>query len=101
MAEVMTEAGQSQRWGRDVESITVDQHACRAYRNRPRSLAELLTDSLRWGERPFLVEGQRRCSASTASNGCSRSGRPNAWAPSPHSAMPGGATRKRLTQWIW
>ncbi len=65
MAEVMTEAGQSQRWGRDVESITVDQHACRAYRNRPRSLAELLTDSLRWGERPFLVEGQRRLSFET------------------------------------
>lgn len=60
MTEVMTGTGQSKRWGREVESILVDQHACRAYRDRPRSLAELLTDSLRWGERPFLVEGQRR-----------------------------------------
>ncbi len=65
MAEVMAQTGQTKRWGRDVESIVVDQHACRAYRHRPRSLAELLTDSLRWGERPFLVQGQRRLSFET------------------------------------
>ncbi|WP_245169549.1 class I adenylate-forming enzyme family protein [Burkholderia seminalis] len=65
MSEIMTVEGRSTRWGRDVESIVVDNHPCRAYRNRPRSLAELLTDSLRWGERPFVVEGQRRLTFET------------------------------------
>lgn len=62
MVEFLAESSHSKRWGRDVESVVVNQHACRAYRNRPRSLAELLTDSLRWQDRPFLVEGQRRFS---------------------------------------
>lgn len=60
MREVTSDAVASRRWGRDVETVSVNGHACRAYRNRPRSLAELLTDSLRWGERTFIVEGKRR-----------------------------------------
>ncbi|MDB5786333.1 class I adenylate-forming enzyme family protein [Caballeronia mineralivorans] len=60
MTEVLAETGQPKRWGRTVESVIVNQHACRAYSDRPRSLDELLTDSLRWKDRPFLVEGKRR-----------------------------------------
>lgn len=66
MLEGTSEIGESKkRWGRDVETVVVNGHPCRAYRNRPRSLAELLADSLRWGERPFIVEGQRRLSFET------------------------------------
>lgn len=65
MSEVTSDTPVSKRWGRDVETIVVDGHACRAYRHRPRSLAELLADSLRWGERTFIVEGQRRLSFET------------------------------------
>lgn len=62
MSQVSTEAGQTRRWGREVEWGPVARHTCRVYRNRPRSLAELLLDSLRWGNRTFLVEGSRRIS---------------------------------------
>src|ERR1700712_5925341 len=54
------QATQPIRWGRTVESVIVNHHPCRAYSHRPRSLDELLADSLRWSDRPFLVEGNRR-----------------------------------------
>ncbi len=52
----------AQRWGREVETVAVGSYRCKAYSQRPRCLAELLTDSLRWGERTFIVEGRRRLS---------------------------------------
>jgi long-chain acyl-CoA synthetase len=50
----------AQRWGRAVETVTVAGHPCRVYTHRPRSVSELLRDARRWGDRPFVIEGQRR-----------------------------------------
>lgn len=49
-------------WGREVDSAMVQGHACRVYRNRPRTMAALLRDARRWHGRTFVVEGARRLS---------------------------------------
>jgi long-chain acyl-CoA synthetase len=48
------------RWGREVESASVAGHFSLVYVHRPRSIAELLHDARRWGDRTFVVEGERR-----------------------------------------
>jgi long-chain acyl-CoA synthetase len=60
MSESLAVSAQPKRWGREVETVFFNKHSCLTYRDRPRSLAELLTDSLRWQEQVFLIEGQRR-----------------------------------------
>jgi long-chain acyl-CoA synthetase len=52
----------SARWSREVVDGVVNGHPCRVYAQRPRSLGELVLDAQRWGERPFLVQGERRLS---------------------------------------
>ncbi|MCL4183024.1 MAG: acyl--CoA ligase [Burkholderiaceae bacterium] len=47
-------------WGREIETVEVHGHPCRAYRHRARSMAALLRDAQRWGERTYVVEGSRR-----------------------------------------
>lgn len=56
----MSETMNSTRWGRDVTMGTVAGHPCKVYVQRPRSLAELLVDAQRWGDRDFVVQGERR-----------------------------------------
>ncbi len=51
------------RWGTEIEVGTVNGHPCRMYSDRAHAMAELLQDAQRWGQRPFLVQGQRRLSA--------------------------------------
>ena len=48
------------RWGREVTTATVNGHPCLVYAHRPLSVADLLVDARRWGEREFLVQGERR-----------------------------------------
>lgn len=60
MSQASSVTAQPTRWGREVETVYFDNHSCLAYRDRPRSLAELLADSLRWQDKTFLIEGQRR-----------------------------------------
>jgi long-chain acyl-CoA synthetase len=48
------------RWGTDIVEGRVNGHPCRMYAERPRAMSELLTDAERWGDRPFLVQGERR-----------------------------------------
>lgn len=47
-------------WGRDIENVQIRGYSCRAYRDRPHSVAQLLQDAQRWGQREFVVQGQRR-----------------------------------------
>lgn len=47
-------------WGTRIEGGRANGHACRQYAERPRSLAEVLLDAQRWGEREFLVQGEHR-----------------------------------------
>lgn len=58
MAETTT-TGRT-RWGREVTTATVNGHPCRVYAHRPGSVAELLVAARRWGDREFLVQGERR-----------------------------------------
>ena len=60
------------RWGTRIEVGVVNGHACRMYAERPRSLAELLITAQRWSERPFLVQGQRRLSATEHADAVAR-----------------------------
>ncbi|ODU07062.1 MAG: AMP-dependent synthetase [Pseudonocardia sp. SCN 72-86] len=46
-------------WGREVEPAEVAGNPCRVYAFRPRSVADLL-DARRWGDREYLVQGDRR-----------------------------------------
>lgn len=48
------------RWSRAIEWARVQNHDCRVYAQRPRSVAELLVDARRWQGRPFLISGERR-----------------------------------------
>ena len=48
------------RWGRAVERAEIGGHSALIYSNRPRALAELVLDARRWGDRTFVVEGERR-----------------------------------------
>lgn len=48
------------RWGKEIETGTVNGHPCRMYVHRPRRIAELLVDAQRWSDRTFLVQGERR-----------------------------------------
>ncbi|SDH51307.1 class I adenylate-forming enzyme family protein [Pseudonocardia oroxyli] len=48
------------RWGREVERATVHGHSCLVYRQRPRSVGELLLERRRWGDRELFVQGERR-----------------------------------------
>lgn len=59
-----TDARPPVHWGTRIEDGTVNGHPCRMYAERPHSLAELLVAAQRWSERPFLVQGLRRLSAS-------------------------------------
>jgi long-chain acyl-CoA synthetase len=52
--------GESSLWGREVSRAAVQGHPCLVYTRRPRSVAELLLDARRWGDREFLVQGDRR-----------------------------------------
>jgi long-chain acyl-CoA synthetase len=60
----MPEAGKrpepEKLWGREVERATVAGHPCLVYSRRPRSVPELLLDARRWGDREYLVQGDRR-----------------------------------------
>jgi long-chain acyl-CoA synthetase len=47
-------------WGREVERAEVAGHPCLVYSRRPRSVAGLLLDGRRWGDREYLVQGERR-----------------------------------------
>lgn len=47
-------------WGREVERANVAGHCCLVYSRRPRSVADLLLDARRWGDREYLVQGERR-----------------------------------------
>ncbi|WP_369046547.1 class I adenylate-forming enzyme family protein [Sinomonas sp. P10A9] len=48
------------RWGREVVGATVRGFPVRIYKDRPRSVGELLLDARRWGDREALVQGDRR-----------------------------------------
>ena len=48
------------KWGREVERADVAGHSCLVYSRRPRSVADLLVDARRWGDREYLVQGERR-----------------------------------------
>lgn len=61
-AELTTEQPTPVRWGRDIIEATVNGYPVRVYKDRPRSVGELLLDARRWGEREFLVQGDRRLS---------------------------------------
>jgi long-chain acyl-CoA synthetase len=56
----MPEAGPT--WGREVERADVAGHSCLVYARRPRSVADLLVDTRRWGDREYLAQGERRLS---------------------------------------
>jgi long-chain acyl-CoA synthetase len=47
-------------WGRDVSTSTVGGHPCLVYTRRPASMTGLLLEARRWGDREFLVQGERR-----------------------------------------
>lgn len=47
-------------WGRAVERTIVAGHPCLVYSRRPRSVSGLLLDARRWGDREYLVQGDRR-----------------------------------------
>jgi long-chain acyl-CoA synthetase len=47
-------------WGREVAGATVAGHPCLLYTRRPRSVADLLLDARRWGDREYLAQGDRR-----------------------------------------
>jgi long-chain acyl-CoA synthetase len=49
-------------WGRDLTTEQVAERTVRVYRDRSASLVELLDDSARWGDRPYLAEADRRLS---------------------------------------
>jgi long-chain acyl-CoA synthetase len=49
-------------WGREVKRADVAGHSCLVYARRPRSVADLLVDARRWGDREYLVQGERRLS---------------------------------------
>src|SRR6266436_1584797 len=51
-------------WGRDVVVIDVEGHPLRVWQPRPQHVAELLDESRRWPDRPYLVCGDRRISFS-------------------------------------
>jgi long-chain acyl-CoA synthetase len=55
---LMPEAGPV--WGRDVERADVAGHPCLVYSRRPHSVSGLLLDARRWGDREYLVQGDRR-----------------------------------------
>ena len=52
------------RWGRDIETGVVAGYPCRLYSRRPRAVFELLVDARRWGDRCFIVQGERRMTVS-------------------------------------
>lgn len=48
------------RWGATVIRATVQGHPTLVYEDRPHSVGAFLEESLRWGEREFIVQGSRR-----------------------------------------
>ncbi|SHM64362.1 class I adenylate-forming enzyme family protein [Cryptosporangium aurantiacum] len=50
----------SSGWGSEVVESTLHGHPCLMYATRPRSLSDVLDASLRWSDRVFLVQGERR-----------------------------------------
>src|ERR1700689_4597757 len=49
-------------WGTELRPTTVLGHPCLTFEPRRRHLAELLVDGRRFGDREYLVQGQRRMS---------------------------------------
>lgn len=47
------------RWGTDITNLDVDGRVYRIYEQRPRRLTEVLELSSRWGDRPYIVQGNR------------------------------------------
>jgi len=62
----------SVRWGTEVETGIVNGHPCRMYAERPRAMGELLLDAQRWGEREFVVQGDRRLTGHEHARGVAR-----------------------------
>ncbi|MDQ0616668.1 class I adenylate-forming enzyme family protein [Arthrobacter globiformis] len=48
------------RWGREVVEGVVAGHPCLQYAKRSQQLGEFLIDAGRWGDREFMVQGERR-----------------------------------------
>lgn len=52
--------GPAFEWGREVVGTVLDGHALRVYRPRRTHLTQLLEDARKWGDREYLVQGERR-----------------------------------------
>jgi long-chain acyl-CoA synthetase len=50
------------RWGSEITEGVVNGHSCLMFADRPPSVAAVLEESLRWGEREFVIHGSRRVS---------------------------------------
>jgi long-chain acyl-CoA synthetase len=49
-------------WGRNIVDTTIRGNPCRVFEHRRRSVSELRGDARRWGERTYLIQGDRRIS---------------------------------------
>lgn len=47
------------RWGTEITKLDVDGRVYRIYEQRPRLLGEVLELAARWGDRPYIVQGDR------------------------------------------
>jgi long-chain acyl-CoA synthetase len=56
------------RWGHAVTRGSVGNHPALVYRDRPRSMGDVLVESRRWADRPFIFQGDRAVTFASTSN---------------------------------